>query len=300
MKRKRNRKQRDRQRHPRKYFLTAVKIFGILYLTLCLALWHYQSKLIFFPNKTIRNSPANLGLLYEEVQLPVGNGTAAGKLHGWWIPTLRQRANQPAPTILYLHGNGSNIGDLLNRAAQFHQLGYNILLFDYRGYGLSTGPFPNEQRVYEDAEAAWGYLTTQLNIPANHTIIYGRSLGGAIALNLATHHPNAAGTITEATFTTMKDMVTHQYAFFPFPTRLLLTNHFESLKKVRSLTMPLLFMHGTADKIVPSYMSQQLHQAATQTIKKNLLLIESGDHNNLPAIGGDQYANTIRSFIDNA
>ena len=203
MNRKRTKKQKNRRQRPYKYLLTALKIFGLLYLLSCLALWHYQSKLIFFPDPTVRNTPASLNLLYEEVVLPTGSGPDAGTIHGWWIPTLSQRVNQLAPTVLYLHGNGSNIGDLIARASQFHKLGYNILLFDYRGYGRSSGPFPNEKRVYEDAETAWQYLTEQLKIPANYMIIYGRSLGGAIALNLATEHPNAASTITEATFTSI-------------------------------------------------------------------------------------------------
>lgn len=283
-----------------RYLLTAAKFLGIIYIVLCLILWRTQSKLIFFPDSTIRNTPASLGLLYEEITLPVGQGNNAGNLYGWWIPTLRQRVNQPAlkpaPTILYLHGNGSNIGDLISRAAQFHQIGCNVLLFDYRGYGLSSGPFPNEQRVYEDAETLWQYLTIDLNLPANSIIIYGRSLGGAIALNLATQHPEAATTITEATFTSMKDMVKHSYPVFPFPTWLLLTNRFESLQKMRSLQMPLLFIHGTADRIVPSYMSQQLHQAATAARQKQLLLIDSGSHDNLPTIGGDDYINAVKSF----
>ncbi|MGD1897497.1 MAG: alpha/beta hydrolase [Phormidesmis sp.] len=264
------------------------------YLLFCLTLWHYQAKLIFFPDPTIRNTPANLGLLYEEVWLPTGKGTQKGILHGWWVPTI----NHNARTILYLHGNGSNIGDLIFRALQFHHWGYNILMIDYRGYGLSSGPFPSEQRVYEDAETAWRYLRTQKQIVGNNIIIYGRSLGGAIALNLATHHPNAAGAIIEASFTSMKAMVKHTYPHLPIPIDWILEHKFESIQKVRSLYLPLLFIHGTADAIIPPPMSQTLHNTAPKSSFKKLVWIQHGDHNNLPTVGGDRYRDAIRSFVE--
>lgn len=293
-----------RKQRSRKWLMDALKIAGISYLILCLVLWRYQTQLIFFPDPILRNTPDNLGLNYEEVFLPVEDG----QVHGWWMPTAQKPAaqkptaentsSQIAPTVLYLHGNGSNVGDLVYRASQLHQWGCNVLLIDYRGYGLSSGPFPNEKRVYADSEAAWQYLIQQRQISAESIVIYGHSLGGAIALNLAAQHPNVAGTITESTFASMTAMVKYQYPLLVVPTRWLLQNKFDSLKKVPSLQTPLLLIHGKRDRIVPAPMSQQLYEATPASTPKTLLWIEEGDHNNLPTVGAERYSAAIQTFIE--
>ncbi|MEL6470732.1 MAG: alpha/beta fold hydrolase [Cyanobacteria bacterium J06623_4] len=261
----------------------------LAYALICLALWRYQPRLMFFPAAELRGSPADLGLAYEEVWLPAGDG----KVHGWWMPA----ADTAAPAVLYLHGNGSNIGDLAERALLLHRLGCSVLLIDYRGYGLSSGPFPNEQRVYEDAKAAWQYLRQVQQVPGERLILYGRSIGGAIAIQLASEHPEAAGLVVEATFTSMRAMVQQDSQWLWLPVDRLLTQRFESLEKVRSLQMPLLLMHGTADRVVPAEMSQALYDAAA-TEDKTLLWVEGADHNNLPLVAGDRYSQAVGAFIE--
>ncbi len=156
----------------------------------------------------------------------------------------------------HLHGNGLNIGANIAHASRFHQLGFSVLLIDYRGYGRSEGAFPNEKKVYQDAATAWNYLVQKLQIPPRHIFIYGHSLGGAIAIDLAVKHPNAAGLIVESSFTSIREVVAYRNLFWMFPVNLILTQRFESIKKLPQLRMPILFIHGTADSTVPFFMSQ--------------------------------------------
>ena len=264
------------------------------YLLACLGLWRFQTKMIFFPPHDVDNTPADFGMPYEDLWLTVGNG----QVHSWWIPA---ETKAKAPVIIYAHGNASNLSDLVFRFQQFHNWGYAVMAFDYRGYGESSGPFPNEQRVYEDMQAAWQYLTTQRQIEASRIVVYGQSIGGAIALNLAIDHPEAAGLIMESSFTSMRDMVSHRFVLLPkiLPIELLLTQRFDSVHKVRKLQIPLLLIHGTDDNIVPVAMSQQLYAAASSggNAAARLFLIDGGDHNSLPSAGGDSYVKSIQAFV---
>lgn len=261
-----------------------------LYSLACLALWRFQTQFMFFPNPQLQATPADRQLSYEDVWLPV----EGGQVHGWWIPAPSDTMSGNTPVLLYLHGNGSNLGDLVSRAYQFHRWGYRLLLIDYRGYGNSSGPFPNEARVYADAAAGWRHLD-QRQIPASQRIIYGRSIGGAIALQLARQYPEAAGLILESTFTSMAEMVTRSWLNTLFPLQLILTQRFDSLSKIPTLQMPVLLLHGTSDTVIPAHMSQVLHDAAPEP--KTLVWIEGADHNNLTEIGGDHYRMAVQGFI---
>ncbi|MBE9095398.1 alpha/beta hydrolase, partial [Tychonema sp. LEGE 07203] len=199
--------------------------------------------------------------------------------------------------VLYLHGNGSNVGANLEHAHRFHRLGLSVFLIDYRGYGKSQGDFPSEYRVYEDAEFAWDYLVKQRGIHPNQIYIYGHSLGGAIAIDLAVRHPEAAGLIVEGSFTSVRAMVDLQKGlFWMFPIDFLLAQRFDSLSKVDRLQMPVLFIHGTADTVVPSQMSQKLFDAAPEP--KQLYMVPDGGHNNVAQIGGAEYLQRLSQFLD--
>ncbi|MGB3266929.1 MAG: alpha/beta fold hydrolase, partial [Microcoleus sp.] len=199
--------------------------------------------------------------------------------------------------VLYLHGNGSNVGANVEHAHRFHRLGLSVFLIDYRGYGKSQGDFPSEYRVYEDAEFAWDYLVKQRGIHPNQIYIYGHSLGGAIAIDLAVRHPEAAGLIVEGSFTSVRAMVDFQKGlFWMFPIDFLLTQRFDSLSKVDRLQMPVLFIHGTADTVVPSQMSKKLFDAAPEP--KQLYMVPDGGHNNVAEIGGAEYLQRFRQFLD--
>ena len=278
-----------------KLLLVSGGVLAIAYIAACLFLFLRQTYLIFKPPTAIRSTPESFNLDYQEIWLPVS--TASGKtsqIHAWWIPA----ATPEAPVWLFLHGNGSNIGDEVKRAFCFHQLGFSILLIDYRGYGRSEDQFPTESSVYEDVETAWNYLTQVRQIPAEKIFIYGHSLGGAIAIDLAQQHPEIAGLAVEGTFTSMRSMVDHKYQFWMFPVDLLLNQRFDSLNKVRSLQIPVLFMHGTADREVPAHMSQALFAAASEP--KKLLLVPEAGHHNVCELGGAEYLQAVQWLVEQA
>ncbi|MDD5299943.1 MAG: alpha/beta hydrolase [Gallionella sp.] len=252
-------------------------------------IWDTQRDSIFEPDPVLQTTPARLGAPFEELHIPSGNGTEHGELHAWWIPAEKHAA----PTVLYLHGNARNIAHNLESVLRYRELGCNLLLVDYRGYGKSTGGKPSENKVYEDAEAAWQYLLKQRGVRPQQTFIYGLSLGSAIAVDLAVRHPEAAGLIMESSFTSMRAMGELRYEFLPVD--LLLNQRFETLQKIQQLKIPVLLIHGTWDQRIPYEMSQRLYAAAPQP--KSLLLIEGGEHSNSRAIGWVEYRNAVTAFI---
>ncbi len=258
----------------------SVRVYGI---------WATQRDSIFEPDAVLQTTPARLGVPFEELRIPSGNGAERGELYAWWIPA---EANN-SPTVLYLHGNFRNIGYNLENALRFRALGCNLLLVDYRGYGKSTGGKPSETKVYEDAEAAWQYLLRQRGVKPQQAFIYGHSLGGAAAIDLAVRHPEAAGLIAESTFTSMRAMGELKYGLLPVG--LLLNQRFESMQKIAQLKVPLLLIHGTWDQKVPAGMAKQLFEAAPQP--RTLVLIEGGEHSNNGAVGWVEYRDAVSAFI---
>lgn len=275
-----------------KLLLSVAGIGAIAYLLICIALLLWQNRLIFIPSTVLTVTPADLGLAYEDVWLPVSTKTGnVEHLHGWWLP-----ATSPSTDVLlHLHGNGENIGANLGYAQQFHQLGFSVLLIDYRGYGCSEGDFPTEAQVYQDAQAAWNYLVQERGIDPQKIFVFGASLGGAIAIDLAVRNPEAAGLIVESTFTSMRELVDEQGIYALFPKNLLLRHKFDSISKVKSLQMPILLIHGTHDLIVPTIMSQVLYDAITAP--KQLFLVPGAGHNNVVSVAGVQYQQIIQQFI---
>ncbi|MBW4613682.1 MAG: alpha/beta hydrolase [Desmonostoc vinosum HA7617-LM4] len=268
-------------------------VTAIAYCTICLFLFVQQPRFIFFPSAVIEKTPEFFNLPYKEVWLPVHNKTGkVERIHGWWI-----QAKQPdAKALLYLHGNGINIGANIAHANRFYQLGFSVLLIDYRGYGRSEGMFPNEMQVYEDATIAWNYLVQQQKILPKQIYIYGHSLGGAIAIDLALKHSDAAGLIVESSFTSVREMLAYRNMFWMFPVNLLLTQRFESIKKIPHLKMPVLFIHGTADTTVPAFMSQKLYAAAPEP--KKLFLVPDANHNDAAVVAQQKYLQVVESFVE--
>ncbi|MFN6560941.1 MAG: alpha/beta hydrolase [Nostoc sp. ChiSLP01] len=262
------------------------------YLGICLFLFISQTRFIFFPTAAIEKTPEFFNLPYEEVWLPVAVKTGKVEhIHGWWI-----KAKQPnTKVLLYLHGNGINIGANIAHTNRFYQLGFSVLLIDYRGYGRSEGSFPNEKQVYEDAATAWNYLVQQ-QISPKEIFIYGHSLGGAIAIDLAVKQPQAAGLIVESSFTSIRDLIAYRKKFGIFPVDLILTQRFESIKKLPNLKVPVLFIHSVADLAVPSFMSQKLYAAAPEP--KQLFLVPTAEHNDTAVVAGSQYLQWVESFVE--
>jgi len=263
---------------------------GFLYAGLCGFLWFDQEHFIFFPStgQSVL-TPSAFRIPFEDVWIPVPSSPEE-KLHGWWIPNPATHR-----VLLYLHGNGGNIGTNLEHAVRMRNLGASVLIIDYRGYGRSTGRFPSESRVYEDAETAWQYLVRERNISPRDIMIYGHSLGGAIAIELASHHAEAAGLIAESTFTSIIDMARNEHAYSWLPVDLLVRQKFASIAKVPLIKMPILFIHGTGDEIAPYRMSELLYNAAPGV--KKLVLIEAAGHEDCAITGGEKYESAVRSFL---
>ena len=250
-------------------------------------LWTKQRELIFLPSRDVHQSPADLDLKYKDVWLPVG-GDHSALLHGWWL----QSNDAAAPVFLYLHGNDMNIGSNVEHIARLSRMGFGVLAVDYRGYGRSGGGFPSEAQVYEDADVAWNYLVQERHVDPSRAIIYGHSLGGAIAVELALRHPEAAGLIVESAFTSMPAIA--KTVYWMFPTDWLLNQRFDALAKVPNLRVPALFVHGTADSEVPYTMTEQLFNAARGP--KWITLIPGGGHEDNARVGESLYTRAVLDF----
>jgi uncharacterized protein len=292
-------------------FLTILAvIIPFTYLSICLLLLVWQRYLIYRPAPELSrrpNSPA-FNLPYEDVWIPVPGSQT--KLHGWWIPAPNQYENfvllpnEPtniltSPKVMLYHcGVGRNMGDYnyLARVSAFRQLGFSVLVFDYRGYGLSKGGFPNELQVYQDSQATWEYLRDIRQISPEQIFIYGESLGGAIALDLAIKHPEVGGLIMQSSFTSMAEVIKDRKILQLLPINFLLSERFESLSKVRFLKAPVLFLHGKNDSVVPSKMSQQLYNAAPEP--KQLFIISDADHVRIYQPGEQSYLKAIQRFVE--
>jgi fermentation-respiration switch protein FrsA (DUF1100 family) len=208
------------------------------------------------------------------------------RLHGAYCPVERARG-----LIMWCHGNGGNLSYGLDVAGDFRKLGVSVFLFDYRGYGRSEGS-PNSKGILLDAEAAYRYVTKDLNVPPSGLVLLGESLGGAPAIYLASRHESAA-LITQSTFTSMRDMAGAVFPFLPW-LRFFVRTEFPNLDNIARVHVPKLLIHSRTDEVVPFWMGQKLYAAAPQP--KEFWVIEQGGHN--ATLGTDGYMNRIRTFLD--
>src|SRR5712691_8675187 len=259
-----------------------------------LVLWGCQSCVSYFifePDRTLYAKPADFSFNVRDVGLPVRlSGDAGQSLHGWWVGS----AAWDAKVLLYLHGNDGNVSTSMGEIAPLRELGYAVFMLDYRGYGASEGAFPSEKTVYEDAEDAWDFLRGRGIDPAN-VFIYGHSLGAAIAIELALHHPEAGGLIVESGFTSIPDMAKLRPQYALLPTQLL-NQQFDSIGKVSRLRLPVLYLHGTSDEVVPFRMGEELYRASGG--EKRFVAIGGGRHDNNAAVGGPLFRGEIRDFVE--
>ena len=247
-------------------------------------LWAFQRHFVFEPSRVMHASPADFPYAVEE--------TSIGRVHGWWIPGTRADGK----TVLYLHGNDGNVSTSIGETAPLQRLGLSVLLIDYRGFGASAGNFPSERSVYEDADAAWNYLVGERRLKPGNVYIYGHSLGGAIAIELARRHPEAAGLVVEASFTSIYDMARLEKQYSLFPVRLFLNQRFDSASKVPELRLPSLFIHGTSDETVPFDMGRALYARAGG--EKRFVAVPGGRHETNALAGGDALLAELRGFFE--
>jgi hypothetical protein len=252
----------------------------------------FQDQLLFQPSSRLLATPGDAGMAFETVRLDTEDGET---LHGWWIPASDvSRETSPGAsathTLLFFHGNAGNISGRLESVQQFHRLGLNVLIVDYRGYGQSTGT-PSEQGIYNDAEACWRHLTETRGIAPEDIVVFGRSMGGGAATWLATQHRPGV-VILESVFTNVPDVGAHHYSFLPV--RALATNQFDNESRVAEIDAPKLHIHSREDRVVPFKLGRRVYDAATEP--KRFLEIEGG-HNDGFLVSEDAYLETIDAFL---
>lgn len=206
------------------------------------------------------------------------------KLHGLWLAHENFSTRADAPVLLYLHGARFNVTGSAFRARRMQELGFSVLAIDYRGFGKSSSGLPSETMAYEDARAAWDWLGQQY--PGRPRYIFGHSLGGAIAIELAAQVGDEAGTLVEGGFTSIPDVVsTFKWGWLPVGP--LITQRFEAVKRVPAIGSPLLVVHGGEDRLIQPELGRRLFEAATGP--KAFVLVEGGSHHNTNSVGQPQY-----------
>jgi pimeloyl-ACP methyl ester carboxylesterase len=231
-----------------------------VYITFCLLFWQGQWQLVFKPSRTIASTPSSVGLKYDEVQFDTTE-TGILQLNGWWIPADRETPD----TLLFLHGNSGSLSDTLPQLQILHQLGMNILAFDYRGFGKSRNIHPSEKSTYEDADAAWSYLTGTRHLPASVIVLDGVGLGAAIAAETARRHPQAPALILEDPQPPILDTLQWDPLTRLLPIRLLFHDRFDPTRTLAQLRTPKLLLYSVNDASGRYY-----DQAADPKQKANL------------------------------
>lgn len=269
---------------------TFLKIAGAVaggYAAVAGWLYFSQRKMVYFPRAELVGVPSEIGLAYDDVRLTNRLGTS---IHGWWLPRDKARL-----TVLFCHGNGGNVSHRLETLRIFHGLGVSAFIFDYSGYGLSDGE-PSEAGTRGDARAAWDWLVREQGIAPGSIVLFGRSLGGAVAAELARELSGEgvrpAGIVLESTFTSVPDMGAYMYPWLPV--RHLARYSYDSAGALAGLDLPGLFLHSPDDEIVPYALGRRLYQGydGPKTFEEL-----KGDHNGGYLLTGPTYVDALDRFL---
>ena len=266
----------------KRMLITLIIGLGLGYLVLIVFVYIRQPDMLYFPTRDIETTPAAIGLAFEELKLRTSDGVA---IAAWHIPAPDARA-----VLLFCHGNGGNISHRLDSIKIFHDLGLSVLIFDYRGYGKSEG-VPSERGTYLDAEAAWDYIVNEKRIDPSRIVIFGRSLGSAVAAELALRK-KAGALIIESGFTSIPDIGRTYYPYMPVS--LITRFHYATIDKVSRLALPKLIIHSPDDEIIPYEQGVRLYEKAAGP--KEFLKLQ-GSHNEGFLMSGPFYSNGIEQFI---
>lgn len=260
----------------------------------CTALGDIERQMVFRPivgeSRSYSGPPKNT----NEVWIP--SGTAL--LHAWWITKGKDQNAVPAPMLLYLHGQRWNLSGHTERIARLHELGFDILAIDYQGFGRSSAALPSESSVVADAHAAWKWLLPQLS-PVQPVYIYGHSLGSAIAVQLATDTSvgeRAAGLILDSAFTSIPDAAAQLPGLGWFPTHSLMKQRFDSAARINQVMLPILFLHGSNDTVVPIKLGRALHDAASGS--RQWVVIDGAGHSDTLLSAGPEPRKALRAFAN--
>jgi fermentation-respiration switch protein FrsA (DUF1100 family) len=261
-------------------------IFGIIFLLVFLFLWvRWQERSgLFFPARDLYMSPAAEGLAFEDVHF----SSAGNELHGWYIPASGSQV------VLWMHGNAGNIADRLDQAVEMKRaLGVSSFMFDYRGYGKSEGR-PSEKGLYQDAEAAFKWLTETRGIKPGHIILYGHSLGSGASVDLALDEGvNAGGMVLESPFTSAADVASRMY--LGLPVGLVMSVKLDNIGRIGGVKMPILIIHGVRDTVIAFSMGKKLFDAAPEP--KTFLPIAGADHSDCYYVAPEEYWGAWRALI---
>ena len=264
---------------------TFISVLVCCFAVYCLFLglvYMFQERLIFFPSAPITYTPDHIGLAFEEVRFYSKKGPSC---HGWFVPHPEAKK-----TVLFCHGNAGNISDRLELISLFHRLKLNVFIFDYQGYGKSQGR-PSETNTVFDALGAWDYLVDSRSIDPSSIVIFGKSLGGAVAVQLA-HLKLPSHLILDSTFTRVVDMARRSFPFLPVAH---LTHvHYDSLSLIPKLTCPILVIHSPDDELIPIEQGEALYQAITSPKR---FFRGKGGHNDVHSATGALYDSEIGSFL---
>jgi fermentation-respiration switch protein FrsA (DUF1100 family) len=256
----------------------------------------FEDAMIFFPDRY----PAGFwdagavsrgtGTSVEDCFFPTSDGE---RLHGWWCRPAAPGA-APATTsdmvLLWFHGNAGNLSQRADLMVELAGIPAQVFIVDYRGYGRSTGR-ASEKGLYRDARAAWRFLREDAGVDAHRIVILGKSLGGAVAVDLATE-VDPAGLIVESSFASIPEMAAHHYPFIP---RWLVRTKMDSRSKIRGVACPVLFIHSPDDEVVPYEQGRQLFDAASGD--KRWFEVAGAKHNELWLVGGSDYLGALREFL---
>ena len=240
-----------------------------------------ERRLIFFPSRVLAAAPADFGLRAEELSITTSDGVA---LHGWWIEGPGDRV------LIWYHGNAGNIGDRLHNARWFvDQLGVAVVLVDYRGYGRSEGS-PDEAGVYRDGLAIYDAVVSRA-VRARDIVLFGRSLGGAVAIEVALQR-SAGAVALESPFRSVPALAREHYWFVP---SFVIRTQMDNESKIGRVEVPTLVLHGDRDGIVPAAHGRSLFELAARPARFHL--IEGAGHNDTYFVGGAPYRNAWRAFL---
>jgi len=250
-----------------------------------------EKRLIFYPDRDNHSiTPDVYGLEYDDVTFRTEDGL---NLNGWFVPGKKSSSDEDLHTLLWFHGNAGNINQRLENIKMLHdRVHVNVFIIDYRQYGKSDGKV-SEQGTYIDARAALTYLHSRKDINHEKIIFFGRSLGSAVAVDLAVKE-NCRALILETPFTSIKEMGKELYPLLPI--NLFLRTKYDSLSKIRDVKVPTLIMHGDKDELVPFEQGRKIYEAANEP--KEFYTIPGATHNDTHIVGGEEYFDTIRNFMN--
>ncbi|MGH2699492.1 MAG: alpha/beta hydrolase [Actinomycetota bacterium] len=259
--------------------LSLVVVLGVSYAGLVIL----EDRFIYFPAGEITATPADAGLEFEDVTFDTEDGLS---LHGWWVP-----GGERSATLLWFHGNAGNLSDRVGLLELLHhELDIGVFVFDYRGYGSSEGK-PSEEGLYADARTALEATEARAGVRPEEIVLFGQSLGAAVAVELASAHP-VRGVVLEAAFTSIPEMARHHYGYLPvWP---FLKTGFDSETRIARIDAPLLMLHGENDDIVPIDMGRRVYDAANEP--KKFSLVEGAGHNDVYLTA--DYITTLRGFLE--